>query len=458
MPAKKLVDEFLITINNKKMQFILLSMERIKEEDEKYLSTLSKENLLKLGYNIKQYCDNISIFDNNIIELCKKYKKLKLEEDDIKNFKIYSDMNDDINSYLNILMHVPLDNNFINDDIKTFLNNEKLLEPKKSSLSKSHSFSSKSSNSPHSLKSDDIYKTNLKKYSVITTSDNKDILLDAIYDYCLYTNNILNIYKRFIAIENIINYKFKEKYNIIKENLNFDYKLFNIKNLTEIYQTFDYENKKLKLFDNDKYILYKTNFKEYIIFIYSLYTYTYGYKKFKKYINNILKTCNTKEDLLNLKEVVSNHKKTLINNILFSANKKMFDDNDIENFIFNYSLASINLIKKDILYNDKEFVDSINNILFKKIKKNNEYIPRFYLLFSKDIANKVNFNFYKQKDKAKKKFRENVGKYIYITIYKNDKNDYSLIIPKSNPLDINEKVADNEQNIESPSSSSKEYV
>ena len=171
-----------------------------------------------------------------------------------------------------------------------------------------------------------------------------------------------------------------------------------------------------------------------------------------------MKTCNTKEDLLNLKEVVSNHKKTLINNILFSANKKMFDDNDIENFIFNYSLASINLIKKDILYNDKEFVDSINNILFKKIKKNNEYIPRFYLLFSKDIANKVNFNFYKQKDKAKKKFRENVGKYIYITIYKNDKNDYSLIIPKSNPLDINEKVADNEQNIESPSSSSKEYV
>ena len=460
MAAKNLVNEFLITIDNKKKQFILLSMERIKEEDKEYLKTLSNENLLKLKDNIKKYCDNIYIIDNNIIKICKEYNKLKLEEEDIKIFNFYSDMNDEINSYLKILMLVPLDNNFINDDIKTFLNNEKPLEPKKSSLSKSHSFSSKSSNSPHSFKNDDIYETNLEKYSVIKTFNNQNIFLNAIFDYCLYTNNINNIYSRLIAIERIINNKFLHKYNIIKSlygNENFEILK---KDITTIYGQLLSDNKIFYYqteYENESHTLYQKKFIKYIMLIYSLYTYTYGYKKFEKDIKNILNTDNTKELLLK-NEYLSTYKKIFIIDNYFSKEKKDINENDMNEFILNYLTDLINS-KYNYEYDDKDFVDCINNILFKKIKKNKteEYIPRFYLLLLKEDrankVNKVNFKFYK------KKFRENFGKYIYITIYINDKNDYSLIIPKNNPSDINEKVAYNKEEYrESPSSSSKEYV
>ena len=57
---------FLNLITEKEQQFILLTMERIKEEDKEYLKTLHKEQLIKLRDNIKNICNNIFKIDGII--------------------------------------------------------------------------------------------------------------------------------------------------------------------------------------------------------------------------------------------------------------------------------------------------------------------------------------------------------------------------------------------------------
>ena len=80
----------------KEQQFVLLSMERIKEDDTEYLKTLHKEQLIKLRDNIKNICNNIFKIDEELIIICNDIKKIFNVEtnNNIKFFKHYLDLND----------------------------------------------------------------------------------------------------------------------------------------------------------------------------------------------------------------------------------------------------------------------------------------------------------------------------------------------------------------------------
>ena len=94
----------------KEQQFVLLSMERIKEDDTEYLKTLHKEQLIKLRDNIKNICNNIFKIDEELIIICNDIKKIFNVEtnNNIKFFKHYLDLNDNLNFYLSMLMKIPL--------------------------------------------------------------------------------------------------------------------------------------------------------------------------------------------------------------------------------------------------------------------------------------------------------------------------------------------------------------
>jgi hypothetical protein len=155
------------------------------------------------------------------------------------------------------------------------------------------------------------------------------------------------------------------------------------------------------------------------MFIYSLYTYTYGFKKFEKYITNI----DTDDDTSDLK--ISDFKIKMLND---------YSEQNIDEFILNYSINSIKLIeeKNKILYFDNEFFDSINNILFTKIKnaEKNSYIPRFFVEYMIDTKNYNLYKNLKENIDKSKKFNEKFGIYIPIIIYV-DNNEYNLIIPRN---------------------------
>lgn len=99
-------------ITEKEQQFILLNMERIKEEDKEYLITLSKEQLFKLRDNIKKNCEIIFNIDKTLIKICKYIKDVKdVKDENDKNYKLfkhYLNLNNELNTYLLILMIIPL--------------------------------------------------------------------------------------------------------------------------------------------------------------------------------------------------------------------------------------------------------------------------------------------------------------------------------------------------------------
>jgi len=314
---------------------------------------------------------------------------------------------------------------------------------------------------------EDFHKSYFLKLSVIQTYKNKDIFLNAIFDYCLYTNNIKNIYDRLQAIENIILKKYEYKYIILNKNNKYEYisdisdrykfvisTMLKYPNISEIFGYFIknnidyYYNPNIS---NKKYNIFKINFINYMKNIYILYTYTYGYNTFKKYIINII-NLNNKDDILSA-NYLSSYKKNIISNIY---------SNKIKNIDVLINLYLIKLLNTKNDYYDSEFLDTFNKILFKKIKVSNNYIPRFWLnmLESNQPLYKYKFFLQKKKDKKenKKKFRENYGIYIYISLIIHDNGNCSLIIPKSQPLNINEKVLDDKKYNYSPSYSSGENL
>lgn len=107
---EKLNKKFFKFFTEKEQQFILLNMERIKEEDNQYLITLRKEQLNLLRDNIKNICKNILDIDNKLIEICNNIKKIFNDENDknYKLFKHYLKLNEELNSYLLMLMLIPL--------------------------------------------------------------------------------------------------------------------------------------------------------------------------------------------------------------------------------------------------------------------------------------------------------------------------------------------------------------
>ena len=64
------MDDISKLISNKKSQFILLSMERIKEEDKDYLNTLNYDELNKIKNNIEFIYNNIKESDTLIFNIC----------------------------------------------------------------------------------------------------------------------------------------------------------------------------------------------------------------------------------------------------------------------------------------------------------------------------------------------------------------------------------------------------
>lgn len=108
--TNNLLTNFLNKFTEKEKQFVLLSMERIKENDTKYLKTLSTEQLIELRDKIKKYCEMISKIDDILIKICNKQNIKFKHENDIILFKHYLDLNSHLNSYLSMLMSIPLPN------------------------------------------------------------------------------------------------------------------------------------------------------------------------------------------------------------------------------------------------------------------------------------------------------------------------------------------------------------
>jgi flagellar motor protein MotB len=469
----------------KEDEFILLTMNRFIEDDLEYLKTLSIDKLNKLRDKIKENCDDIKKIDLNILSNCNKlviiFKSNIYMGDENNIFKNFLLLNNNLNSYLLMLMNtIPLNDKeniyqiYINkkNEIKKSFGDydpesqqqqaqppqQKVRSPlqqqealkekppqqqqealKEKPKSKSHSFSSKISDSPHSpdIKKD-MYETKLDNFSIVAIhiENNYDFFLNAIFDYCLYTNNIQNIYRRLITIETKILKnidKFKENiihiHKIIDNYDNEENKdILNIKKIKSIFGNLVFLQNSNNIYyyttDNEQHKKYQKHFTNFIKYIYVLYTFTYGYNTFKKYIQPYINNSDI---------TLSDYKKKYINNV-----------KDADDYIQKYLLSF--LINENIKYYDKEFIDSINKILFTKIKNSdNDYIPRFWLNNIK-YSNTILFNlkeyrFYLQKNYKKKKFRENKGIYIYISfVISYIENNIYLIIPKNNLLDENEKI------------------
>ena len=346
---------FLNLITEKEQQFILLTMERIKEEDKEYLKTLHKEQLIKLRDNIKNICNNILDIDKKIIEICNDIKKKLNDENDIKLFKHYLDLNDNLNSYLSMLMSIPLNSieiyklyenhNFELNKI-FYRNNPELLKALRRSPQKTPNTlppippRSPPNVSPKLLKapntspliplrpppipprspsnvSPELDKfIELKQCNItsILARDSDYPFLNAIFEYGMYKKQLHIIYNRLIEYyyyidnidyDNVRQYIGKKKfpYNIfmdmseINNNIlyhDFNYN-FNIK--SENYKNIDNKDCFFREYTHNDInnTFYETNLNNFIYcmnFLHNLYIHTLGKNDFLNDIKNYLNTNN----------------------------------------------------------------------------------------------------------------------------------------------------------------------
>jgi len=469
---EELNSKFLKLFTEKEQLFILLNMERIKEEDNKYLKTLSKEQLIKLRDNIKNICKNILDIDNKLIEFCKDIKNFVKDENDknYKLFKHYLNLNNELNTYLLILMSIPLTHidiykqyhdSKINIISIFYKNNSEILldgfqeiTPPAASPPKAEALKAPKSASPpkaEALKapqkaaslsptvssgSDKFTKSEQCNISSLLAKDSEYPFLNAIFEYGMYKKNLQIIYNRLLTyyhhIETadpinfevfIMNYKYifsiiMNMQVIIRENISYDYNLFSY-NLSTI--TTNYKNsykdciyKEYKHNDKNETEFYKlqlNNFINFMFFIHNLYIHTLGKNNF---INNIKKYLENKN--------INNFEKagwvaSIIDQIIeyLQFENTLNDEESYNKILIEYTIIANNkkIINKKIIekiFNQKGIDGEIFHIIYTKI----------YFTYKQyfTIEDKKNFKF--------KFFKEDINKdnKNYIRILEDSDNKY----------------------------------
>jgi hypothetical protein len=413
------MDDILKLISYKKSQFILLSMERIKEEDKLYLNTLNIEELIEIRNNIKIYCNNIKENNIKIYNICK-----NTSSDYINKINSYLQINNIINTLIKTLMTIPLNDSFIKTIKSSNIFNHK--EVKKSLLAIENFPEKPPEKSPEKSKGNSqnsesielVNDPNIKQQCniVLILIDNKNLnpYLKAIFNYGIYKKKLDIIFRQLIGIYNYIKIKFNKENKTIEmiiKNKNFlqdiKYSIFNLdfvkqeaysndNNKNCIYKLYTYNN----IINNKYYIRYLSLLQE----IYKFYIDTLGKSKFLNNINEYLK----KKEVNYITK--AGWDLNIINHVIKKLNiKKNLTDDDFTNFLNEYIYAE-NIDKKiNVEIIKKIFSKKITEIDPLYIKYNN-----FERTYTDLMSITLYFNFYKISDDNDK----------YIRIMKDSENNY----------------------------------
>lgn len=450
--TNNLLKKFLNLFTEKEQQFVLLSMERIKEDDTEYLKTLSTEQLIKLRDKINKYCKMISEIDDILIKICNKQNIIFKEKNDIKLFKHYLDLNENLNSFLSMLMSIPLpdielyklyDNNkthiisiFYKNNPNILLNGLQITTPNTSpsTIKQRSSPSLPPQNKKLNItpKSDKFYRIIQCNIGSLLANENEYPFLNAIFEYGIYKKQLHIIYKGltdlyFFIISKKINekdekdekdieeinkiYKYKDFIiNEILKDKHSNYLQFDKLNYNTVYYTNDANNKcTYTIFThnitelNDEFYEKLFNFIYYMKYIHEIYIYTLGKNDFINDIKNYYIT-NNEEAFKKAGWDV---------NIIKSLKNKIYNHEQIE------------LSNEDYYLILKEYTTIANN---NKII-NNKIIEK---IFSKKIFDKEPF--YIIHTKIKFPYEEFAGKTAMFNFFKkvNNKKNYIRIMQDSN--------------------------
>jgi hypothetical protein len=440
----------------KKIQYLFeLEFLRLYEDNEIDNIKQDYNSLLHLKNDIFYLCEEIKILDNEIIKICEAinqaYKTHNKKENKYKEFKAYFKINSSINKYIEELMIVnvgnkqPIKDKFIKevknyDNLNLFqFDTEKnkvyptlMVSPqiKQNNSPKIEEFNeSQNSESPVSADYIKIEQCNIDFLLALTIKEYH--IFNAIFEYGIYKKKLNIIYSRLKALYELINKtRIKEETEIFIKNLNFSFQYIDeiIKNLNNDNLLFNNLNKEEKNHYNNKsnkfcrytiythlndlknqtykYKLYK--FFYVMIYIYTLFIYTYGKKKFIKNIREYFTTNNEKiitnagwnlEIMKELKKRVNTEQKEfsdqycylVLNEYIIKAHsmkifntkiiEKIFNKNinDIEPFYIIYNIKNISyelFMKKDIGFNFLEKNKEKNHIRIIK-DSNDNYINLF---------------------------------------------------------------------------------
>lgn len=459
--TNNLLKNLLNLFTEKEQQFVLLSMERIKEDDTEYLKTLSTEQLIELRDKINKYCEMISKIDDILIDICNKENFIFKHENDIKLFKHYLDLNENLNSYLSMLMLIPLpnielyklyDNNKIHIISIFYKKNPNILLiglqittpevsplkvspltilPSKAPL-KTSPLSKKLPIAPQNTtpKSDKFYRIIQCNIGSLLANKNEYPFLNAIFEYGIYKKQLHIIYKGltdlyFFIISKKINekdekdieeinkiYKYKDVIiNEILKDKHSNYLQFDKLNYNTVYYTNSNNNKCIYTIftHNDTQLNNKLYDEELMQFIYYI-----------KYIQEIYIYTLGKNDFIN------DIKKYFITNNEEAFLKAGWDVNIIKSLKNErYNQEQIELSNEDCYLILKEYTPIANN---NKII-NNKIIEK---IFSKKIFDKEPF--YIIHTKIKFPYEEFAGKTAMFNFFKkvNNNKNYIRIMQDSN--------------------------
>jgi len=450
------MDDISKLISYKKSQFILLSMERIKEEDKLYLNTLNIEELIEIRNNIKIYCNNIKENNIKIYNICK-----NTSSDYINKINPYLQINNIINTLIKTLMTIPLNDSFIKTikssnifnhkevkksllAIKNFPEKPKEKSPEKPPLELKKpllaikNYPEKSpekpplelknsllaiKNSPVKSKENSQNSESIelvddlnKKHQcniVLILIDKKNLnpYLKAIFNYGIYKQKLDIIIRQLIGIYNYIKNKIK------KENKTIEMIIKNKNFLEDI----NYSDFNLRRIEQKAYI----NVNNYNC-IYKLYTYNNINNNYMKYFFLLEEIYKFYIDTLDKSKFLNNINEYLINKNGNNITKAGWDLNIIKYVIQKLNIKNLtddnftNFLNK---YIDEEKINKkINVEIIKKIFSKKIYdIDPLYIRYTnleityKDLMSKtLNFNFYKISDDNDK----------YIRIMKDSENNY----------------------------------
>jgi len=464
------IDYFSTLYYEKEQQFVLLNMERFKEEDIEYLYTLNKEQLMKIQDNIKNICNNIFHIDEKLIEICNnievnvdnqnyvKYilklnhflnvsllRLMKSLQYSIQVYKFWEEKKTSANTdyYFRMNQVIDLQMSPKSPSQKAVSPPQKAVSPSQKAVSPPQKAVSPKAASPSQIPSqipppkasppnasqelDKFITKNQCNIGTLLVKEKDYPFLNAIFDYGMYKKQLHIIYSKLIAyyhkIENFDNRNFNNYFNkfnkindaianltiIMNKNNKDQYDNFN-SNLTK--NTYFYINP-----DNDEcnYIQYTHNNKKNDFYDSNLNNFVY----FMLYIQDLYIHTLGKTDFLNdIKNYLETHNEQILENAGWNANiinaiidimdfNKLPENNEYYNLILiNYS-ANPNLINKKIF--EKIFSEEIVNI------------EPFYIIYSK-----IEFSYEEsvvKKNTAFKFFKEKLDKK-YIRIMQDSNNKY----------------------------------
>jgi hypothetical protein len=462
------MDDISKLISYKKSQFILLSMERIKEEDKYYLNTLDKDELIKIRDNIKNYCKNIYDNDKKIFNICNNTSSDYVNK--INPYLQINNTNNIINTLIKTLMTIPLNDSFIEtikssnifnlvikdkspeksplEFIKPLLvikdkspekpkgkspekspDKPKGKSPEKSPEKPPEKFPEKSPEKPpekfpdkpkeksQNSESIELVDDPNKKQQcniVLILIDNKNLnpYLKAIFNYGIYKKKLDIIFRQLIGIYNYIKIKINkenETIEMIIKNKNFlediNYSDFNLRRIEQkAYNNVNNDYCIYKLYTYDNIKIHYTKYFLLLEEIYKFYIDTLDKSNFLNNINEYL--INKNKNYI----TKAGWDLNIINHVIQKLNiKKKLTDDDFTNFLNKYIYAE--------KINNKINVEIIKKIFSKKISDFDPLYIRYTNLeiTYKDLMSKnLNFNFYKTSDDNDK----------YIRIMKDSENNY----------------------------------